>query len=138
MSAPTAHATQRTPTGPEAGFTLVESLVSLAILALALTATFAAGSQGLSASARAKLETQAVMEARSLIARVGGDVPLKPGRYAGKTALGHPYRLTVASTASSGNGLKAYEITASIAPANKPSHPILRLQTLRTTEATRR
>ena len=65
------------------GFTLVEMLVAFTILAVALVAlmqVFGTGFRGLRAS---EAHARAVMQARSTLERVGTEVPLQPGVWAG-------------------------------------------------------
>jgi prepilin-type N-terminal cleavage/methylation domain-containing protein len=67
----------------EPGFTLVEILVALAILGLIL-ATFAQVISGRVKSAqRNDAATQALLFARSMMERIGRDLPLRPGDTAG-------------------------------------------------------
>ncbi|HSF94345.1 MAG TPA: prepilin-type N-terminal cleavage/methylation domain-containing protein [Thermohalobaculum sp.] len=77
------------------GFTLVEVLVAFAILALVLGTVFRTLSTGLSHERTAKLATARVLEARSVIDRVGGDLPLEEGTTTGELATGEPWTLTV-------------------------------------------
>jgi general secretion pathway protein I len=65
------------------GFTLLEVLVSLAILAGALAVMFQVFSRTLETTADAKSRTIAASLAQSLLARVGSDIPLKEGESAG-------------------------------------------------------
>ncbi len=65
------------------GFTLVEMLVAFTILAVALVAlmqVFGTGFRGLRAS---EAHALAVMQARSTLERVGTEVPMQPGEWAG-------------------------------------------------------
>jgi general secretion pathway protein I len=66
------------------GFTLLEVLVAFAILALALAAlvqTFGSGMRGVAASER---HVMAALMARSLLERVGHDIPLEAGAVSGE------------------------------------------------------
>ena len=123
------------PTNPssEAGFSLLEAVVSFAILAMVLAAVFSAATFGLRMSARATQRTEALMEARSLIDRVGVDVPLAAGTYNGKTALGRAYHLVISPIAT-GSALRAYEVAADIG-ARSGKTPLVSLRTLRTAGA---
>ena len=70
------------------GFTLIEILVALAILAVIL-AVFAQVLSGSVLSARRiDAETQALLVARSTMERIGRDLPLQPGTSSGKLAGG--------------------------------------------------
>lgn len=65
------------------GFTLVEVVVALAVLALSLGTVLPLFSHGLGAMERAQERARAALAAQSLLARVGGDIPLAPGEYQG-------------------------------------------------------
>ena len=119
----------------EAGFSLLEALISFAILAMALSAVFSAGMYGLRMTSRATERTEALMEARSLIDRIGADLPLVSGSYDGTTPLGHAYHLVIAPIAEvSGEPLRAYAVEADI-KGRKAKTPIVSLRTLRTAKA---
>jgi general secretion pathway protein I len=78
--------TTRSSSPRESGFTLIETLVALIILAAAyllIQQTLSIGSQGLR-SARA--EAQAIEIAQARLAAAGVDAPLQEGQQAGQTA----------------------------------------------------
>ena len=77
------------------GFTLIEVLVAFAILALVLGTVLRSLSTGLSHERTAKLATARVLEARSILDRLGLDIPLEEGSTAGELATGEPWSLTV-------------------------------------------
>jgi prepilin-type N-terminal cleavage/methylation domain-containing protein len=77
------------------GFTLIEIIVALAILVVALTALFKAFSGGLRATEVTERRASAVMLARSLLDRVGVDIPLAPGTEKGVTEDGQSWTITV-------------------------------------------
>jgi type II secretion system protein I len=79
----------------EDGFTLIEMIVSLAILSIALGVLFAAFSQDMTQQRRIKVETAARLEAEALLARNLVDPATAPGRTAGETADGLRWTLTV-------------------------------------------
>jgi general secretion pathway protein I len=70
------------------GFTLIEMLVALAILGLAFGGAFRALAGGLDRLDRDRNSEQALLVARSLLARIGQDIPLRDGQQAGKEAGG--------------------------------------------------
>ena len=78
-----------------AGFTLLEVLVSLAILAGALAAIFQVFSRTLDTAADAKSRTIAASLAQSLLARVGSEISLKEGESAGEFEDGFRWRLRI-------------------------------------------
>jgi general secretion pathway protein I len=76
-----------------AGFTLLEVLVSLAILAGALAAVFQVFSRTLDTTADAESRTIAASLAQSLLARVGSEIPLEAGESSGELDGGFRWRL---------------------------------------------
>ena len=116
MSAPS------TPRHGERGFTLVETLVSLAILTISLVALveiFGVGFRGVRMS---ELDTAALQLATSELARAGTETPLQAGQQQGITSSGlewsvviEPYvsRDTEGEVRRSG-GLEAYWVTAEV------------------------
>ena len=77
------------------GFTLIEVLIAFAILALVLGVVFRTLSSGLSHERTAGLVTARVLEARSILDRLGVDVPLEEGMIEGRMATGEFWTLTV-------------------------------------------
>ena len=77
------------------GFTLIEVLIAFAILALVLGVVFRTLSTGLSHERTAGLVTARVLEARSILDRLGADVALEEGTIEGRLATGEPWTLTV-------------------------------------------
>ncbi len=77
------------------GFTLIEVLIAFAILALVLGVVFRTLSTGLSHERTAGLVTARVLEARSILDRLGADVTLEEGTVEGRLATGEPWTLTV-------------------------------------------
>jgi len=83
-SGPLARGRRRRRRRRAGGFTLLEVLIAFAILALALAAlmqTFGSGMRGVAASER---HLMAALVARSLLERVGHDIPLEPGEVSGE------------------------------------------------------
>lgn len=72
------------PQSSESGFTLVETLVAFAILAVSLAALSQSLSGGLRSVAKAERVIIATSLARSILNRVGTDLPLAPGRRNGQ------------------------------------------------------
>ncbi len=77
------------------GFTLIEVLIAFAILALVLGVVFRTLSTGLSHERTAGLVTARILEARSILDRLGADVALEEGTIEGRLATGEPWTLTV-------------------------------------------
>jgi general secretion pathway protein I len=80
----------------ERGFTLIEIIVALAILAVALGALFEAFSGGLRATAAVGRQAATVMLAQSLLDRIGQDIPLAAGEQAGVSEDGLRWSIVIA------------------------------------------
>ena len=78
-----------------AGFTLLEVIVALAILALAMGPLMSAISDGLRHTGDAERVAEASSLAQSLLAEVGVTRPIQPGQTAGELANGFRWRLIV-------------------------------------------
>ena len=81
--------------GPDAGFTLVETLVAFAILALSLGALFEVVSDAVRRTSRAEKLSQASLALQTLLARVGSDIPLQQGQPDGQFANGLHWRVRI-------------------------------------------
>ncbi len=116
------------------GFTLIEVLIAFAILALVLGVVFRTLSTGLSHERTAGLVTARVLEARSILDRLGADVAPEEGTIEGRLATGEPWTLTVslldpaAGDESQGVALNAYLAELSV---DGDDGRMLRLQTLK-------
>ena len=77
------------------GFTILEVLVALAILAFAMAAILGAIGTNLAAAARAQALMRATMAAQSLLAGAGLDAPLQPGRHSGVLPDGSGWSLDI-------------------------------------------
>ena len=83
------------PVARDGGFTLVETLVALAVLAMGLAGLYRAldsGWRGLREAARA---TEALAVARNLLAALGTETPLATGRRTGTTPGGVRWEVDV-------------------------------------------
>jgi general secretion pathway protein I len=83
------------PLHQEAGFTLLEVVVAVAIASLALVVLFQAGAGGLFASDTASRAEEAVARAQSHLAAVGRDAGLVAGEFSGDDGGGFRWRLRV-------------------------------------------
>ncbi|MHA1528077.1 MAG: PulJ/GspJ family protein [Alphaproteobacteria bacterium] len=116
------------------GFTLIEVLIAFAILALVLGVVFRTLSTGLSHERTAGLVTARVLEARSILDRLGAEMALEEGTIEGRLATGDRWTLTVslidpaASDALNPGPLNAYLAELSV---DGDDGRILRLQTLK-------
>lgn len=77
------------------GFSMLESLVSLAIAASVMTAYFQAISSSLDLERRARARGQAALLTQELIDQVGFEIALQTGSIAGRSQSGYDWRLTV-------------------------------------------
>lgn len=77
------------------GFTLVEVLVAFAILALTLAVVFRSISTGLASEQAATSATTNVLVGRSVLERIGSEIPLEPGSAEGSAAGGGHWVLTL-------------------------------------------
>jgi general secretion pathway protein I len=77
------------------GFTLIEVLIAFTILALVLGVVLPTLSSGLSHERTARLATARVLEARSILDRLGIEEPLEDGSSEGQLATGERWTLTV-------------------------------------------
>ena len=77
------------------GFTLVEVLVALAILALVSSFVFDGLSGSLSWQGRAQHEEAAASLAETTLNRVGGDILLRNGRQSGEAVGGYAWQVDI-------------------------------------------
>src|SRR3569833_3731510 len=95
----------------ERGFTLVELLVSLAILAVALGVLFSAISSALDRTRKYRDEALAGALVQSLLARTGTDRPLRAGEDSGGYSNGMRWRVAV-TPYGSGDHAQAWPVSA--------------------------
>jgi hypothetical protein len=74
----------------------MEIIVALAILVVALAALMQAFSGGLRATTAGERQAAAILLARSLLERIGRDVPLVPGEQSGLTDDGYRWLVRIA------------------------------------------
>jgi general secretion pathway protein I len=77
----------------DAGFTLLEVIVALAILALSLGVIFQAVSNAVGRTAQSEAITHARFLAQSLLAQVGHEIPVSAGEMTGEDGHGRRWRL---------------------------------------------
>jgi type II secretory pathway pseudopilin PulG len=82
------------------GFSIMEALVALTIIAMGLTAFTKAVSSSYRTAARLKLSAAALTSARSHLDSVGRTGPLEDGVFTGNYANDLPWRLTVSALAN--------------------------------------
>lgn len=79
----------------DAGFTLLEVIISLAIAGLSLVALMQASSTGLRLTGRAYGNAEAILLARSKLDEVGTVLPLVPGRLEGQEEDGSAWEIVI-------------------------------------------
>jgi general secretion pathway protein I len=124
----------------EAGFTLLEVVVAVAIAGLALVGLFQAGSGGLFAVDTATRAEEALQRAQSHLAAVGRDAALVEGESSGDDGGGYHWRLQV-QPAAQRQGVAAdgvtpqnatlYSVLVSISWQSRGHERAVTLQTLR-------
>ena len=124
----------------EAGFTLLEVVVAVAIAGLALVGLFQAGSGGLFAVDTAARAEEALQRAQSHLAAVGRDAALVEGESSGDDGGGYHWRLQV-QPAAQRQGVAAdgvipqnatlYSVLVSISWQSRGHERAVTLQTLR-------
>ncbi|PPD28397.1 MAG: hypothetical protein CTY20_10295 [Hyphomicrobium sp.] len=83
------------PPSREAGFSLIETVVALAILALALGALYRNFDSGWRGVRRAEIEAEALEVAKSRLAATGIETPFVEGRQSGRTPDGVTWEVDV-------------------------------------------
>ena len=121
------------PTSRRAGFTLVEIIVALAILALSLNVILPAISDGLWRTGEAEAQAEAASLARSLLAQAGSALTLKGGAAAGQFDNGFRWQLQVAPYGSADQAVpvRAYRVVAEVIWGEAPREHSVALSTLR-------
>lgn len=77
------------------GFTLLESLVALAIATVVINGFYGALSTGTLLQGRADLQAERMLVAAGVLDRVGIDLPLRSGTVLSDTTRGHAWELIV-------------------------------------------
>jgi general secretion pathway protein I len=114
------------------GFTLLEILVALVIFALAFGVLAQIMQTGLRQSAVARSTAAATLLARSELARVGVEVPLRAGRAEGQTEDGMGWHTAIELIEGPGENqsLATYQVQVTVAWGASPAEQ-LTLTTLR-------
>jgi general secretion pathway protein I len=79
----------------EAGFTVVEVVVALTILALALGVLLNVMSNSIRQTSRAETVAEAGSLAQSLLAKIGTELPLRDGQITGQSDRGFRWRVQI-------------------------------------------
>jgi general secretion pathway protein I len=100
---------------PARGFTLVEVLVALAILALTFTFACRALSGGLGRLTDDSRSERAVLLARSQLALVGHEIALSDGQIDGRASDGYSWKIRITPYARAVGGLAGHHIVVDVA-----------------------
>ncbi len=122
----------------QAGFTLFETLVALAILTIGLGAFYRAIAGGASGEARIERTSMALRIAKAKLAAAGIEDRLVAGQHSGEDAAGYRWRVSVGRHAAA-NGLvatgsvAAYDVSVEVswAGAIASNRPSITLTTLK-------
>jgi prepilin-type N-terminal cleavage/methylation domain-containing protein len=125
----------------EEGFTLLEVVVSLAILSLSLGVIYHVLANALGNESYAETVNRARLVAQGLVARIGTDIPASAGETSGDDGHGMRWRLSrKAFLDGSNNGraaLTAIEVSAEVFWGEGRTEKSIRLTTLRLAEGMR-
>lgn len=123
-----------------AGFTLLEVIVAVAILAVALGALLQIFSSGLRGARVAGHHAIATLQAESKLAAIGIETALEEGESAGEFDNGHRWRVTVRPYLGSGQEarLAAYEVVVTVSWGETGGPRSISLGTLRLVPLERR
>ena len=118
---------------PDAGFSIVEVLVALAIIALGLAAFCQAAGNSYRAAAGLKIRAAALASTRSHLELVGVESPLLDGIFVGRHGNGLPWRLTVSTlapaTGATGGTSRAYWVA--LETFDRRGASLVRLETIK-------
>jgi general secretion pathway protein I len=135
------HDLDREPTQPapetraDSGFTLVEVVIALGILAFSLSIMFWMLSNGIGQVRQADASARAVLLAQSVLAQIGADVPLRAGQATGQFPGGFGWHLNIESFGNPSDRpqwpLDAYTLTAEISWQDVSERRSITVRTLR-------
>lgn len=117
------------------GFTLIETVVALAILGLGLAVLIPVFGDVLDRNARADARATAASLAQSLLARLDNDLPLAPGTTTGRFDNGYRWEIAITPYGDDADRgawpLTPYQVLATVAwPAGQAERSVM-LTTLR-------
>lgn len=118
------------------GFTMIEVLVALMVLALAIGALLPRMSLAALAAGKAERREQAVLLAESLLARMGADLDVPPGGEVSGREGGFDWRLSACCAREApGTTLRLVEVHVEVSWTEGRHRQPLRLETRRLTGA---
>jgi general secretion pathway protein I len=119
----------------EAGFTVIEIIVALAILALSLSVLFGVISDGLLRTNQAAKMEQAVSLAQSLLAKVGTELPVRQGLVTGEFSDGFRWNVRMEPYGDNVDRqqwpLDAYKVSAEVVWGDRSREESITVSTLR-------
>ena len=119
----------------ENGFTLLEVIVALAVLAISLTLALRTISGGVYYQQQARTLADATALAQSLLARIGGDLPLRQSVESGALANGLGWQVQIEPYGSASERrewpVAAYAVSVRIVQRQNAEKPVYVLETLR-------
>lgn len=124
---------------PAHGFSLLETLVALAILTVSLSVILGVFSTAMHAAAQADAITRATRAGESLLARLGTEIPLQEGVSRSNPDAAYQWRITVTPYQPEDGSqtwqaqLHAYWVEVEVRWAASASHAAVKLSTLRLT-----
>jgi general secretion pathway protein I len=117
------------------GFTLLEILVALAILAVSIGVLTASFSMSVDGTRTARRELDVAAAAQSVLARVGADIPVRAGALSGSAGEGLRWQINIAPygdpNASPGLLVAAFEVSLEIQWEEDGRSRALTVKTLR-------
>lgn len=113
------------------GFTLIEVLVALAILALTFSLAYRAMSGGLDRLSDDGRTERAVLLARSQLAQVGRDIALADGAVGGEAAGGFSWRVRISPYGRPEGGLAGHRVVLDVGWRGGRLARQVRLETIR-------
>jgi general secretion pathway protein I len=119
----------------DGGFTLVEVILAIAILALSAGVIFPVMSDSIRNTHRADALADASTLAQSLLAKVGNEIPLQEGELRGQTGKGLQWRLQMLRYGDAADRkqwpVAAYTVVAEVSWDPRPASRPVELRTLR-------
>lgn len=115
----------------QGGFTLIEILIALAILAITFGFAFRAFSGGTYWLDRDGNEQRAILLARSQLARIGHDIPLENGETDGYAADGFAWKVAIRPYGAAAGGLLGHQVAVQVGWRDGREERRIQLQTIR-------
>ena len=121
------------PAAPEAGFTLIETLVAFVIMAMSAAAFYQSWSVSTRGLTRAEEKRNALMTAASVLERVGtGEIPARPGIYSAEPEEIPHWRVDITPfTDENGTTLSLLNVTVTVTPQESSQRELAHISSLR-------